>query len=224
MFLCTSDAERADTSVHFPKVEVAVCRPFIELARFGEGPTIGPLDHFRILFLGRLHPIKGIEVLLEACRRIVDAEVRFGLSIVGEGDEDYVSGLRAEVVRLGLSSYVTFCGPVDPSGVLDIISQHHVTAIPSHSENFCQVVLESLSVGVPVVASTGTPWQIVNEWKCGAWVDNSPESFADALLELRDTYSEDLRRRCVLLVREEYSRERFVDEFARFAVEIPAPQ
>ena len=59
-----------------------------------------------------------------------------------------------------------------------------VVVVPSHTENFAMVVAEALAYGVPVIASTGTPWKRLAEVGCGLWVDNRPESLAGALGEI----------------------------------------
>jgi glycosyltransferase involved in cell wall biosynthesis len=55
-----------------------------------------------------------------------------------------------------------------------------VAVVPSHTENFAIVVAEALAHGVPVIASMGTPWNRLDEMKCGLWVDNDAVSLADA--------------------------------------------
>jgi glycosyltransferase involved in cell wall biosynthesis len=60
-----------------------------------------------------------------------------------------------------------------------------ICVAPSHSENFCMVVAEALAHRVPVIASTGTPWQGLEEHGCGLWVDNTPASLAAAVQTLR---------------------------------------
>jgi len=60
-------------------------------------------------------------------------------------------------------------------------AQASVFALPSHGENFANTVAESLAAGVPVVASTGAPWEGLRTHGCGWWTDNEPEAFAAAL-------------------------------------------
>jgi glycosyltransferase involved in cell wall biosynthesis len=56
--------------------------------------------------------------------------------------------------------------------------------VPSHSENFGIVVAEGLAHGIPVIASTGTPWSRLQTMGCGLWVDNAPESLVGAINKL----------------------------------------
>src|ERR1700737_1602234 len=56
-----------------------------------------------------------------------------------------------------------------------------VALVPSYTENFAIVVAEALAHGVPVIASKGTPWSRLEEMRCGLWVDNDPETLADAI-------------------------------------------
>ena len=54
--------------------------------------------------------------------------------------------------------------------------------MPSHNENFGNVVVESLSQGTPVIASTGTPWKILEKYHAGYWIKNNPENIAKKIL------------------------------------------
>jgi glycosyltransferase involved in cell wall biosynthesis len=56
-----------------------------------------------------------------------------------------------------------------------------VALVPSYTENFAIVVAEALAHGVPVIASKGTPWSRLEQMKCGLWVDNDPQTLADAI-------------------------------------------
>jgi glycosyltransferase involved in cell wall biosynthesis len=56
-----------------------------------------------------------------------------------------------------------------------------VLVVPSYTENFGIVVTEALARGIPVIASTGTPWQKLEEVGCGLWVANDPKSLATAI-------------------------------------------
>jgi glycosyltransferase involved in cell wall biosynthesis len=138
----------------------------------------------RLLYLGRLHPIKGIELLLEACGIIKSLSLEWHLSIAGTGSPLYIDFLRSKVEELGLSKQVEFVGEVFEENKDALFAQSDVALVPSYVENFGIVVAESLAHAVPVIASKGTPWMGLETNKCGLWVDNNPESLATAIRKI----------------------------------------
>jgi len=137
----------------------------------------------RILYLGRLHPIKGIEHLLQAISLLED---HVTLSICGQGQVEYEEKLRCLVAELSLERRVRFDGLVTGIAKQDAFRNADICIVPSFTENFALVVAESLAAGVPVIAGTGTPWSRVEELGCGLCVDNAPESLAAATRRLSD--------------------------------------
>jgi glycosyltransferase involved in cell wall biosynthesis len=134
----------------------------------------------RLLFIGRLDPKKGIESLLAACR-LVDSEPPWRLAIAGWGSPEYVSQLKERIHALGLENRVELVGEVLSEAKKRLFENSDVAVVPSHTENFAIVVAEALAHGVPVIASKGTPWNRLEEMKCGLWVDNDPVILADAI-------------------------------------------
>ena len=130
------------------------------------------------LFLGRLHPIKGIENLLQA---IANAEAKITLSICGEGEPDYSQQLQHLVQELALEDRVQFHGRVDGSAKEEQFQKADLCIVPSFKENFCIVIAESLARGVPVIASTGAPWPGLESHGCGLWVKNDPETLSESI-------------------------------------------
>ena len=157
-------------------------------------------------FLGRLHPIKKVENLLYGMAKLSrpqDCE----LVIMGKGDDAYEQFLRSETVRLVLRN-VTFCGFVSGREKYEQLAQLSCLFVPSDFENFGMIVTEALSVGTPVMASLGTPWEELNTAHCGWWVDRTPENIAKVMQEVIDMPEADLLamgERGRKLVREKYS-------------------
>ena len=84
-------------------------------------------------------------------------------------------------------------------------------AVPSNFENFGNIIPEALAYGVPVIASTGTPWQDLEKHHCGWWVNNSVDTLTDTLLEAQKLSPEDLAamgRNGQILLQEKYSLEK----------------
>jgi glycosyltransferase involved in cell wall biosynthesis len=134
----------------------------------------------RLLFIGRLDPKKGIEALLKACS-LVDSALPWHLAIAGWGKPEYVSQLKGQIHTLGLKGRVEMMGEVLSEDKKRLFECSDVTLVPSYTENFAIVVAEALAHGVPVIASKGTPWSRLEQIKCGLWVDNDPETLADAI-------------------------------------------
>ena len=163
----------------------------------------------RIGYLGRIHPRKRIERLIYAFdtmrSKLQDAE----LLIIGADNEGYEKFLKDEVARLGLAN-VKFTGFLAGEEKDETITSLSCLAVPSDFENFGNIVTEALVRGVPVIASKGTPWQELEEYGCGWWVDNDRESINKAIQKvasLSQKELEDMGYRGKQLIKEKYSVE-----------------
>jgi len=143
-----------------------------------------PGKQLRLLFLGRLHPIKGIENLLRAIRQLDPAT---SLSICGSGNKQYENSLKSLVDELSLSDRVRFCGAVSGEEKEKQFCGADICVVPSFSENFGMVVAEALATGVPVIASKGSPWSEIEKHACGLWVDNDPQSLKEAINRISES-------------------------------------
>jgi rhamnosyl/mannosyltransferase len=101
------------------------------------------------LFVGRLVPYKGLDVLFQALAEVPWAQA----VIVGEGPLE--SWLRERATALGLAARIQFAGPMDQAGVAAHLGRARALVLPSvdASETFGLVQLEAMAAGVPVIAS-----------------------------------------------------------------------
>jgi glycosyltransferase involved in cell wall biosynthesis len=107
-----------------------------------------------VVFVGRLHPIKGIDRLIEAVAIARRSFPDIRLEIVGPGDR-YRTVLEALVRRLDAGQSVVFHGFVEQAEKLRIVRGAHVSALLSRSEGLPMAALEALACGTPVVLSRG---------------------------------------------------------------------
>ena len=122
-------------------------------------PTPSDTYPLRIVFVGRLLPVKGVAMLLEAIKAL-DFPVQ--LTIVGEGSER--SALERMTGDLGIAEKVLFTGNLPLNEVAQIIQQAHVFCLPSVRESGGAVLLEAMAVGRPVIAiDFGGPAEIVDD-------------------------------------------------------------
>jgi len=144
--------------------------------------------------IGRLHPIKAVDRVLDAMAVLRRAGLATRLKFAGPiQDLAYRDALMKQAEQLGLSSHFELLGPLYGADKLRFYAHCSVLVVASHSENFGNVVVEALNVRTPVVASRGTPWAELADLNCGAWVENQPQSLADAIAPF--ITSPELRRR-----------------------------
>lgn len=122
-----------------------------------------------ILFLSRLHPKKGIDLLIEAVAKI-DIK-NFNVIIAGEGDEKYINFLKGYVIKHGVNDVFKFVGPLYGDSKSDVFKNADLFVLPTHSENFGIVIVEALATNIPVITTTGAPWEELNKKKCGWWIE-----------------------------------------------------
>lgn len=164
----------------------------------------------QVLFLSRIHPKKGIELLIEAAAMMGDALRGYTVTVAGEGDAAYVSGLKARAAESGLRCTFNFVGGVYGDDKWRLLREADVFALPTLSENFGIVVAEALACGTPVITTKGAPWADLTARGCGWWIDRSAENLAAALreaLSLSPADRERMGRAGRRLVEEKYSAE-----------------
>jgi glycosyltransferase involved in cell wall biosynthesis len=133
------------------------------------------LNKKNILYLGRLHPKKGISNLIKAYFSLDQSILNKHLLIIaGEGSAKYTNSLKMMVQKSNHKKNVIFLGHIEGDVKEQIYKESKVFVLPSFSENFGNVVLESLSFSTPVIASKYTPWEALEINKCGFWTDNTP--------------------------------------------------
>jgi glycosyltransferase involved in cell wall biosynthesis len=174
----TSEEEKTESLEKILNAGAFVLRNGIDIANLDQETPKERGETLRLLYLGRLHPIKGIENLLKALT-LVTTKVR--LDVCGAGEANYEAHLHGLVDELQLTASVQFHGRIDGEDKDAQFRRVDLCIAPSFKEAFCTVLLESMARGVPVIASRGIPWQRIEEIGCGLWVNNDPEELASAI-------------------------------------------
>jgi len=113
-----------------------------------------------LLFLGRLHPKKGCDLLLHAFARVAKAEPQLHLVMAGTGDGEAVARLRALALELDIAERMTWTGLLQAELKWGALCASDAFVLPSHQENFGVAVVEALASGTPVLISDK-----VNIWR-----------------------------------------------------------
>lgn len=178
----TSSEECRDAARFLPSIPACVIANGVAIPSHPR--SFVPSAALRLLFVGRLHPVKALDHLLDAAALLSG---NWQLSIAGEGDPKYKDSLRNQANRLGISSRVAWLGQVDDARRAELYDCHDLFVAPSHSENFGLAIAEALAAGMPVLASRGTPWTAISDVGAGAWVDNDASTLVATLETLRLT-------------------------------------
>lgn len=166
----------------------------------------GERDPNRLLFVGTVRRVKGLDILVRALPRVVEEHPDAGLRIVGEpfrrAYQQDENDIRFLVRELDLTEYVEFVGSRPPVGVAKEMREAAALVVPSRRESFATVVPEAMACGTPVIATRcGGPEEILTEDTGILVPTENPLVLAEAIKDLlsgRVSFSPDaLRSRAV---------------------------
>jgi len=175
--------------------------PVPEEARFSKGSFRRKhgisMEQPLILFLSRLVPRKGADVLIRAFAKACPTSGR--LVIAGpEAEAGYLSHLKKIAIELGVSDRVSFTGALFDDEKSEAFSDADIFVLPSKYENFANVAAEAVAFGVPVIISPFCGIRSLVTNRAGLVIPPDTNSLADALRRMLDDklYYEQLRHGC----------------------------
>lgn len=195
--ICASNPVEADQLVELYGAaadRIELVPPGVDHAFFSPGDRAGARaaldldDRPTLLFVGRIQPLKGLTIAVQALAELTDRRSR--LVVVGgpSGSDgpDELARVRSMVAELGLRDRVTFVEPQPHHRLSTFYRAADVVVVPSRSESFGLVVLEAAACGVPVVAAAvGGLRTLVDDGVSGHLVDSRrPSDFAVRIDEL----------------------------------------
>jgi glycosyltransferase involved in cell wall biosynthesis len=131
-----------------------------------------------LLFLSRVHKKKGIVELLSVWRRL--APVQCELIIAGNDEQGLMQACS-------LPPTVRYIGHIEGESKALWIKNASAFVLPTYSENFGIAILEAMMAGVPVVTTTGTPWEIIQTLDAGWYIEPGEEALDRCLREVLQT-------------------------------------
>lgn len=133
-------------------------------------------DTVDILYVGRLHEVKGLKYLLDGFAELIKEHPEIRLKLLGKGNLE--EELKDRAQRLGIRDYITFFEEVRYQNVPNYYRRADIFVLPSLSEGLPNVLMEAMASGLPVVATdVGGNKELIQENKGGYLVDpkNSTE-------------------------------------------------
>lgn len=202
---CTAEAEFAQARRWIPHARGLILPLVMDLDpyRVLPGPQLAQgrfglkSDVPQLLFLSRVHPKKGVGILIRAAALLRDRDVKFDLLIAGPDEGDYGQRMRRLAEELSLGACVRFLGPVVGADKVSLYQHADVFVLPSFQENFGFVFFEALAAGTAVVTTRNVDtWEeLVNcggsrAFAMGASEQQSAIVLAETLEELVRSRSE----------------------------------
>ena len=172
-------------------------------------------DHTVLLFMSRVHPIKGADKLLAAFLAIAQAHTEALLVLAGPDEFGLEAQFREQVARAGVQSRVLFPGMVQGELKQHLLARADLFCLPSDAEGFSMAILEALAASTAVLISPGCHFDEVAEAGAGQVVTPTRDALADALRSLLADRGQlrAMGEKGRALVRARYSWETIADEF-----------
>jgi glycosyltransferase involved in cell wall biosynthesis len=191
------DVVMLPNGVELPPADGATPGAFRARLGLGDAPLI--------VFLGRLHPIKRLDVLAAAYLRLAGRHAGARFVVAGPDEGDHRRVVAPLFAPLGDRMYWT--GALDESEKWSLLADAEVLVLCSASENFGMSAAEAMAAGVPVVVTRTCPWQDVETHRCGFWVDSDPDAIAAAVTRVLADPSgaREMGARGRALIRDKYS-------------------
>lgn len=165
------------------------------------------------LFLGRIHPKKGLPLLVQAWARVKPAG--WQMRVIGPDEDGHRAEVASMVHEMGIVDDWTFEGPMEGAEKATSFREADLFILPTYSENFGIAVAEALAASVPVITTTGAPWQGLQQHQCGWWVAPEVDFLASALCEaisITEEKRREMGNRGATWMREDFSWQKVAQE------------
>jgi glycosyltransferase involved in cell wall biosynthesis len=183
-------------------------------------PELEPKTRFEILYLGRIDPKKGCDVLISAASLLKQRGLEFDLLIAGAlSGDDFGKHIDVLVERGNLGGQVRFLGSVSASEKWKLYSRADVFVLPTQQENFGITIFESLSFGTPVVTTENVDTKEELRSSGGvAFSTRSPKDMADSLeILMRDQKAlAEMGRKAREFMRAQFSSDAYFEGYHEF--------
>lgn len=183
-FHTTGPLEKESCQYFFPKKGCFVVKNGINVhEEWYSNLSVGnSRENVNFGFLGRIHPIKNIDILIKSWSILPEVANKCKLVICGPDRENHLSYLKSLVGEFGTKN-IDFWGEAHEAEKEFFFNKIDCLILPSKSENFGMVVAEALACGIPVICSSQAPWAVLNEKQIGWSIPICVERLSETINE-----------------------------------------
>lgn len=191
-------------------------KQIFDIPNFVNFPTVTPTKKqdadgkLKLIFLSRIEQKKGLDLLIEA---LAGVTIAYSLTIAGSGDPEYINTLKSLAEKYSVSDNITWAG-FQSDNKFDLLAAHHLLVLPSFDENFGNVVIESLSVGTPVLLSgqVGLAAYVQNN-KLG-WICNTKAaSIAGTINGIDRQTLQEISLKAPAIIQQDFAEEQLIKQY-----------
>ncbi|MEC3877609.1 glycosyltransferase [Chryseobacterium salviniae] len=153
-----------------------------------------PKDKKVLLYLSRITPKKGLDMLLPAVSELQEKFNEWILVIVGNNEFNYQPEVEAMINALQLNDKVFIIEPQFGAAKYNVFEASDFFILPSYSEGSPMVIVEALAYGLPVITTKSSSWRDLNDFHTGFWVDINKDHIKQALKSMTDLSDEELNQ------------------------------
>lgn len=135
----------------------------------------------QFIFLGRLHPVKGLESLIFNWKKIYDRNQTWELLLIGPDSDGYKNKLIKKFDLYNQNFNVKFVDSVHGQEKWEYLSTAKFFVMPSEFENFGSAIVEGMSAKLPIITTDQTPWPLIVDVECG-WIISENNKLDDILI------------------------------------------
>ncbi len=160
--------------------------------QFRKAHGIAP-DTRILLFLGRLHPVKGLPRLIHAWSKAREQRRTWVLVLAGPDEAGHRKEIESLASQLNCRETIVFTGELNETNKWTALRAAELFVMPSDFENFGNAIVEAMSCGIPVITTTGTPWKELPSLRAGWYVEPNVPALSNALCESLAMTAENLK-------------------------------
>lgn len=173
------------------------------------------------LFISRIHPIKGLDILIKAWAK---AKLKkWQLYICGPADDlSYLNKLKELKKINGLNSLKIFPKFINRYNKIKLFNRASYYVQISYSENFSFSILEALSMGLPVITSFGTPWHDIKKNGCGYYINSNINSLVSVFKKIDNVNYKDyeIMSKNAFILSKKYNWHDNINIFLKYLIKI----